>query len=401
MQIPDKKQIEQKISQIKLPKVAWPKKMPAFLEILLLFLAWRGALFLVGYFGYFDIQAVSDSRLIPGLHPMISMWLIYDYGWFMSIATDGYHFSRHAMAFFPLWPATIWLFSHIFRHVNTHIVALATANLFTLIDCWIFYKLVLIDYDKDTAYRSVKYFLFFPMSLFLASAYSEPLFLFGVLSSFYFIRKQQYLISGVGGIIASATRLVGSILLLPLIIEVIKHLQARIITKENWWKVPVIIIAPLGLLGYMYFLKTHYGDQLGFLNAYQNSDWKRSYGYDAFNLFWKDMQTLWTFHGFKPDRSYLDAMMTTGSVLLMTVVLLFNIHKIRLSYFVYAILLMLLPLFSDSLISLNRYVLPVFPFFMVLGIHGKRKWVDSLVTVTFVVLLGLFTVMFINRWWVG
>gem|GEM_PF-1321166 len=385
------------------------------LSIILLFLAWRGALFLVAYFGYFNIIPASGSilipNLIPNIHPMISMWLVYDYGWFMNIATQGYNFSHHAMAFFPLWPVTIWLFSKIFYLVNTNIVALVMANLITLLDCWVFYKLVLIDFDKDTAYRAVKYLLFFPMSLFLASAYSEPLFLLGVLSSFYFIRQKpaqgwsasgrQYVLSGLGGIIASGTRLVGGVLLVPLIIEVIKHLQARIITRKNWWKIPAILIAPLGLLGYMYFLKTHYGDGIGFLHAYQNSDWQRSYGYNAFQLFWKDIQTLYSFQGFRPDKSYVSAMMTTGSVLLITLVLIFNIRKIRLSYFVYAILIMLIPLFSDSLISLNRYVLPVFPFFMVLGILGKRKWVDDLVTVTFLVLLGLFTVMFINRWWVG
>ena len=384
-----------------LPKIKFPKLNQEILSIVLLFLAWRGALFLVAYFGYFSIIPASGSilipNLIPNLHPMISMWLVYDYGWFMNIAAHGYGFSRHAMAFFPLWPVAIWLFNHIFYYINTHIIAFILANLITLLDCWVFYKLVLIDYDKDTAYRAVKYFLFFPMSLFLASAYSEPLFLLGVLSSFYFIRQKQYVLSGLGGIIASGTRLVGGIVLLPLVIEVIKQK----VTRKNWWKIPAILIAPLGLLGYMYFLKTHYGDGIGFLHAYQNSDWQRAYGYDAFQLFWKDIQTLYSFQGFRPNKIYFDAMMTTGSVLLMTIVLILNIRKIRLSYFVYAIGIMLVPLFSDSLTSLNRYVLPVFPFFMVLGVLGKRKWVDDLITVTFLVLLGLFTVMFINRWWVG
>lgn len=384
-----------------LAKIKFPKLNQEMLAIVLLFLAWRGALFLVAYFGYFNITPASGSNSITNLHPMISMWLIYDYGWFINIATQGYNFSQHAMAFFPLWPATIWLFDKILYLVDTNIVALVVANLITLLDCWVFYKLVLIDYDKDTAYRAVKYFLFFPMSLFLASAYSEPLFLLGVLSAFYFIRKKQYALSGLGGIIASGTRLVGGILLLPLTIEIVKQLQTGIITRKNWWKTLAILIAPLGLLGYMYFLKTHYGDPLGFLHAYQNSDWQRSYGYNAFQLFWKDIQTLFSFQGFKSDKSYISAMMTTGSVLLMTVTLIFNCRKIRLSYLVYAILIMLVPLFSDSLVSLNRYVLPVFPFFMVLGVLGKRKWVDDLITITFLVLLGLFTVMFINRWWVG
>ncbi|AKM82188.1 TPA: hypothetical protein DD449_03720 [Candidatus Berkelbacteria bacterium] len=385
--------------KITLPKLKFKisETVKDALSITLLFLAWRGALFLVAYFGYFDIAPANGNYLIKEIHPAISMWLVYDYGWFKDIVAKSYDFSRHSMAFFPLWPATIWLFSKIFYFVNTHIIAFVLANLITLADCWIFYKLVQLDYDKDTAYRSVKYFLFFPMSLFLASAYSEPLFLLGVLSSFYFIRKQQYLLSGFGGIIASASRLVGSIMLLPLVIEVIKQK----ITKENWWKTLGILIAPLGLLGYMYFLKTNYGDCLGFLHAYQNSDWNRGYGYNAFNLFWNDIKIIFSFHGFGPSKDYVDAMMTTGSVLVMLTVLLSNIKKIRLSYFVYAILIMLVPLFSNSLDSLNRYVLPIFPFFMVLGILGRRKWVDSLITVTFLVLLGLFTVMFINRWWVG
>jgi hypothetical protein len=51
--------------------------------------------------------------------------------------------------------------------------------------------------------------------------------------------------------------------------------------------------------------------------------------------------------------------------------------------------------------SQRRYVWILFPAFILLARWGKHPWVDRLITALSLLLLGLFTAMFANWYWVG
>jgi hypothetical protein len=62
---------------------------------------------------------------------------------------------------------------------------------------------------------------------------------------------------------------------------------------------------------------------------------------------------------------------------------------------------MILSVSSGLLMSQRRYVWVLFPAFILLARWGKNIWVDRLIVVLSLLLLGLFTAMYANWYWVG
>jgi hypothetical protein len=61
----------------------------------------------------------------------------------------------------------------------------------------------------------------------------------------------------------------------------------------------------------------------------------------------------------------------------------------------------LIPLSSGLLMSQRRYVWVLFPALVLLARWGERPRVDRLITLSFLLGLGLFTALFANWYWVG
>ena len=371
--------------------------------IIALFLIWRIGLFIVAYFGFFNFPDFPLTNFYNDLHPIFSMWMPFDVGWLTHIAQNGYSISNQAPAFFPLWPLLIFITGKMFFFIDIRIVAFILANLFTLGACLMLYKLVKLEFsDESTAYRSVKYLLIFPMSLFLATSYTEPLFLFLAISSFYLVRKNNLLVGSLAGMGAALTRAAGVVLFVPLTIET-AALTIQDKSSGIWRKIikfiPLLFI-PLGTILYMIYLKIITGDWLAFLHA-QSSGWTRNIGLGGLQSLWINVKTLFGFHFFLPGGAYITSFVQAGIFIIFIVIIILAYKKIRPSYLIYSLLVLLLPLAGGNLVSMNRYVLAAFPVFMILGFWGKIKWVDELITITFILLLGLFTAMFVNGYWVG
>jgi hypothetical protein len=88
--------------------------------------------------------------------------------------------------------------------------------------CWFLYLLVRIDADHGDAWRAVLLLLTFPTAYFLSAPYSEALFLFGVTGAVYAARTARWGRAGVAGAIATGTRLQGLALLPALVAEVFR-----------------------------------------------------------------------------------------------------------------------------------------------------------------------------------
>ena len=81
--------------------------------------------------------------------------------------------------------------------------------------------------------------------------------------------------------------------------------------------------------------------------------------------------------------------------------LFFMYKKLRLSYVVYAALLILVPISSGSFMCFSRLVLMSFPHFIMFAMLGEDENVHYGFSIVFSVLLAVFTVMFVNHYWVG
>jgi len=150
---------------------------------------------------------------------LIYPWANFDGVRYLSIAGRGY---ISEAAFFPLYPILIRFFSGIFGTGATFgfiqfISGLLISNIFFLLSLIIFYKLIRLDFSKKIAKKTILKLLIFPTSFFFASIYSESLFLFLTLLSFYFARKGKWISASISAFFLSVTRLVG-VLILPALI---------------------------------------------------------------------------------------------------------------------------------------------------------------------------------------
>ena len=87
--------------------------------------------------------------------------------------------------------------------------------------------------------------------------------------------------------------------------------------------------------------------------------------------------------------------------LLMIGVLLGGWHSLRPSYIAYMALSILVPMSTSNLMSMPRFALVLFPMFAILARWGERPWVNNVILAFSLPLLGLFTVLFADWYWVA
>jgi hypothetical protein len=85
----------------------------------------------------------------------------------------------------------------------------------------------------------------------------------------------------------------------------------------------------------------------------------------------------------------------------MIAVLLAGWHSLRPSYIAYMALSILVPMSTSNLLSMPRFALVLFPMFAILARWGERPWVNNVILAFSLPLLGLFTVLFADWYWVA
>ncbi len=203
----------------------------------------------VPYLGFFPYKDQLDRFRMPY---WISALANFDGIHYLLIAKNGY--VQYEQAFFPLYPLLIRYLTPVFG--NGLIAGLIISNGFFLLGLIILDKL----YGSKKDYWLILFIFAFPTAFFFGAVYNEGLFFFLFLASLYYLKKKNYLASGIFAFFASLTRLIGVFLIIPMFI--------------NWWfkdrskKAFVAFLAPMiGLLAYsLYLLKTT-GDPLYFLSS--------------------------------------------------------------------------------------------------------------------------------------
>ena len=341
-----------------------------------------------GGFNYVEIKVINPSFLwnranFDGIH-------------YLDIAKKGY--GIYQQAFFPLYSKLIRFFTPVFGKKDL-LAALFVSNFSTLLALWLFYRVVLLDYPDSVARESLLIWLFFPTSFFLFSAYTEGLFIFLILLSFYAARKKKWLLAGISGALASNTRLVGIFLFPALLWE---WWQNKKITnyKLQITNLLSIFLIPLGLISYMKFLWERYHDPLMFLHVQPFFGAQRSGGKIIliYQVFWRYLKMILTT---KWDPLYFVVWMEliVGFGFLILLFLAYK-KRIRISYLIFAFLAYLAPTFSGSFSSLPRYVLVLFPCFIYLGLIESRLIRDTLLFI-FGFLFVFSLVLFFRGYWIA
>lgn len=390
-------------------------------RIVFYFIVWRIALFIVGASADFILPYAPSFPYADGILNSFNLprWL-YSWGNFdgvhyLTIAARGYQSAEFIQAFFPLYPLLIQIGTVVFQ--NALLSSLVISNVLFLLLLYVWYLFIKSEYSKKIAQFSLLALLLFPTSFFFVASYTESLFLLCVLGAFWATRKQKYWLAALCVAFASATRIVGILLLPALLFEIvfpqlqwsmpIKSLYTYIRKELKQWKkflLPILIIScgSIGFVGYSYYLYITFGDPLYFFHV--QSEFGGGVRQESLvfypQVIWRYFKILLTARPF--DLKYFSYVQEIVAGVLGFLVILWSFKKIQLSYSLFSLFAFLLPTLTGTFSSMPRYILVCFPLFIVIALKAEKSKTFLYFWFLFsTFLLVLNTVLFIQGYWVA
>ena len=338
-------------------------------------------------------------------------WVHFDGPEYLQIAQQGY--TARQVVWFPLYPTSIRAVTTVLRDptlsaVLVSLVAGAAAAV-------LFFKWLELRVPTRTARLAALWvLLLYPYAWFLYGVvYSDALFLALVLGAFLLVEKDRFLLAGVVGAFATATRPSGFAVVAGLLVVALDRTGVLVAAQERlhpWWGrlgLPrridrsqlrpepfLTLVALVGLLGYMTYLWVEWERPLRFVEEQANyhdpnaASLLKQQFFDAF------------YEGFAP--SHLAT--TTFQCVLLTAVLLSVPavgRRFGWGYGAYVLCLAAFPAVSVStFMGVGRYLLPAFPVAALVG-----EWLSTrrrLAVVWFAVCGALVLVMsfgFSRNWY--
>lgn len=332
--------------------------------------------------------------------PEFFSWANFDGEHYLSISIFGY--KKLEQAFFPVFPFLISFFSKPFSSdfassiVNSIIVGILISNIAFLLALFMLWKLMIIDFSKQLTLFTIFLITIFPTSFYFGALYSESLFLLLTLLAFFFARKGNWFLASIFGMIASATRVFG-ILLLPAFI-----IEAYVQTKKSAQMIWMLLI-PLGLGAYMFYQYLNFGDPLAFYNLQELVGEQRQSGFVLLpQVYFRYLKMISTVDIHNPIYQTILLEFICG-ILFFILPIYGVIKKIRLSYLFYAWIGFLVSAIQGSFSSVPRYVIVFFPAFIALAVFlsNSPKILRFIVILISVILLIIETALYLRGYWIA
>lgn len=375
---------------------------------LIAFMITRLVVFFGGYIGELAIPGI-DAEGTYHVAPdnlFVDIWSRWDSGFYISIVEQGYSYIPEQVsnvAFFPLYPLLTRITS-LFTPTVYH-AGVIVSHVCLLGALYFLYKLAALEFDKATASRAVYYIAAFPTAFFFSAFYTESTYLFMSVAAVYFARRRLWAWAALFAMLTTVSRVVGlgiwGVVGLEWLtaqgwtLSTIHHKQAWLNLfqglRRNWTELLVILLAPLGLVSHMLFLNRTVQDPLAFWSV--QSAWGRE-DLGPVKIILRDITPIFS-QNFGTGDIWWHVIFDVSSlfvVLLMAVAIWRNLGE---GMAIYCVIAMLIPANSGSG-SLMRYILILFPVFIMLGWWGRRQSVDRALTIGFTMFLGIFTTIFVN-----
>lgn len=297
---------------------------------------------------------------------------------------------RLFIVFFPLYPALIRLTTFDYQYVN--ISALVVSNLSSIIAMVYLFKLAKLDFGDGVAKRSILYLSIFPTAYFLCAIYTEGLFIALVITCFYYARMGEWSLAGLLGMFSSLTRINGLLLLPALVFEYFRQMEWKLKKSDV-----NLIWTGLPLVGFLIYLGINYqvtGSFFTFMEI-ERTHWYQSIDpLLGLNRAWQ-----WATTASFPANVTIGSAQIIFAILGLLAVIGGFLLRLRLSYNVYMLLTWMMSISTGWWISVPRYMMAMFPLFMLLGVFGRRTEFNYAVLITFSAALSFFTILFSMGWW--
>jgi hypothetical protein len=371
------------------PRAPWRERIgkwyhslpPGFWHIVVLVIVSRIIITFVGMFARLYIPDQNPDLMQFSSLPFLDVWGRWDSTWYYLISIGGY-VKPIMYAWYPFYPLLIRAVTFIVR--DAFIAGLVVSNVALVIACVYLYKLACLDVRHDAAMRSVRYMLLWPTAFVLSAVLTESTFLALTLAAFYYARKDKWLLVGVLGCCMALTRIIGVFMILPLEFIYFKRLYVpprSIDIKKVRPDILSLLLMPLGALGWVLFNYVKTGDPFAFFHV--QTIWHR---YAAGVI--KVLTT--AFSG-----SANEIVWASCGIAALVVLVVF-VRKMPFAYWLYSMLVLLVPL-STGTMSVPRYTLVIFPYFILLGTLAKSRRIDIALSVI-LALLQIVCMMYWGTW---
>ncbi len=358
-------------------------------QVLVDFLVSRAAIIVIAELAAVIIGQRPGPHVQESRHALLAVWGRWDAVHYLRIAAQGYHGIE--AAFFPLYPLMIHILGSFTG--NDLIAGLLISNAAFFFGLLFLYKLLEHEFDRVVARRAIFYVSIFPMAVYFSAVYTESLFFFLTVASFYYMRSQRWWMAALLGFFAALTRAEGLLLVVPFAIEWLARYRSE--PLRGLRDAAAGLLIPFGLSLYMAYLWVLRGDALYF--SHVQAHWGRQAAPPWVSV----INSVYHMFHATAGQTVANQALELGFTALMIFVLLFGWRRLRLSYTAYMALSVLAPMCTASLMSMPRFGLVLFPMFAILARWGDRPWANNLIVAFSLPLLGLFTVLFANWYWVA
>ncbi len=333
----------------------------------------------------------------------------WDAVWYLSIAAHGYN-SAQSTAFFPLYPGLIRGVGSVTGSAVLAGVLISLGSF--VVALMLLHRLTELELGRSAADTTVMLVAFAPAALFFSAVYTESLFLALSVGAAYAARRERWAWAGILAGLAASCRVTGVLLimlaLLPARGRARQSLRTRMADRRRAW----MLLAPVGLVAYLGSLTAAGFGPLAPFHAQASSLYARSFRGPLASI-WE--ATTAAFHGLVALGAGSTPPVAFGSLaapfapaaesIYLLVVLALAIaalgvcfRRLPVAYGLLALLALAVsiwsPVAAQPLKSLDRYLLTIFPLWMVAGAWLAERRLARPVLALSTVLLLLFTVQF-------
>ncbi len=366
-----------------------------------LFVIWRGAILIAsiawGRLGVANAWSGDDIH-----HPLVRYSMRWDSGWYLGVVRDGYSYfpdQQSNIAFFPAFPYLARLFDPVlpFGDVFAGMVVVHLALLGAML---YLFHLVRIDYPESVAWRTLVFFLVFPAAIFFSAFYAESLIVFGMAGTVYHARRGQWLRAGLFGAFTGLTKLIGIVVMLPVILEMLRQGDLQ---RASSRAIAGLALVPAGAVAYLGYLHVWLGDFRTYF--WTQEHWQReSFNPEALVMLTRMIRT-----GDPGELPYpgdviplhnLYFLMDVGTLMLFLVAGIYLWWRVLPGYGALVLAGALVPGLSGTPLALARHMAILFPVFILLG-KIESEPVRNALTIVSVFGFGFTTYLFVNGYWAG
>lgn len=347
------------------------------------------------------LEREGTSPLLHDLGWPIDLWARWDSVWFLTIAEHGYHGAAETLAFWPLYPALIASLGAVLggHDLAAGVLVSLTSMLGAMI---LFERLGTLLLGRSAARRAVLYLALFPTAFFLGAVYSESLYLLLAVAAFLLAERGRFLPAGIVCGLAILTRVAG-VAILPAL--------AVIAWRSGDRRRALLSLAAAPLVASIHLLVV--AEARGGLGDLFRAQalWKRHFspagplggiGHGLAKA-WSTVLELGDSGG--PNILWPSELLNAAFLVLFVVLTVIAWRRVGAPYGLFAALSLALPLSFPAtpspLLSLPRFGLVVFPFFLALAVVGARPRANASIIGVSGAILALATVEWVRWGWIG